>query len=485
VTEPSPERQGYNLTLAILILAGIAVALQQTMIIPALPTLQHEFDTSTAWVTWLLTGFLLSASVATPLLGKLGDQHGKERLLLVSLGIFFLGSAAAIVAPSIGVLIACRILQGAGGAVFPLSFSIIKDEFPPEKVGVAVGAVSAVFAVGGGLGLVLSGVIVDTLSWRWIFVVGAAGIGVAAVLVHLFVPESPIKTPSRLDVPGAALLSVGLLSLLLALTEGERWGWTSARIVGLFAAAAAALVAWVVVERRVAEPMVDMRMLTRRPVFFTNLTALMAGFALFGSFVLVPNLLQLPRGLPPGVAHLADYGFGASPTTTGLYLLPSAVTGFFSGPLAGVIGRHVSSKWPLSIGMAMGGAGLAILALWHSEPWQIVAGMLVLGAGIPMTFAAMAKIIVDAVRPTETGVATGMNTVMRTIGGVVGGQAGAAILTARTIGNTGVPAESAFSVAFAIGSCGAFVAAGVALLITPRSRRVRRTAVAADRTGAM
>jgi MFS family permease len=168
-----PERQHHNITLAVLTLAGIAFALQQTMILPALPELQREFDTTTGWATWLLTGFLLSASVLTPLLGKLGDQYGKERLLLISLGIFFVGSVAAIFAPNIWVLIACRVVQGAGGAVFPLSFSIIKDEFPPEKIGVAVGVVSAVFGVGGGLGLVISGLILDNLSWPWIFVVGA------------------------------------------------------------------------------------------------------------------------------------------------------------------------------------------------------------------------------------------------------------------------------------------------------------------------
>src|SRR5215210_6551355 len=188
MTHPTVERQHYNVTLAVLILAGIAVALQQTMIIPALPTLQHEFDTSTAWATWLLTGFLLSASVATPLLGKLGDQHGKERLLLIALSIFFVGCLGAALAPNIWVLIGFRMLQGTGGAVFPLSFAIINDEFPREKVGVAVGIVSSVFAVGGGLGLVLSGVIVDHVSWRFLFVVGAVPVGAATVLVHRYVP---------------------------------------------------------------------------------------------------------------------------------------------------------------------------------------------------------------------------------------------------------------------------------------------------------
>ncbi|HEU4942331.1 MAG TPA: MFS transporter [Gaiellaceae bacterium] len=463
MTEPTAHRQHYNFTLAILILAGISIALQQTMVVPALPALQREFDTTTAWVTWLLTGFLLSASVATPLLGRLGDQYGKERLLLISLLIFFAGSVAAIFAPNIAVLIACRVLQGAGAAVFPLSFAIIKDEFPAEKVGVAVGAVSAVFAVGGGLGLVLSGVIMDSLSWHWLFVVGAVAVGIAATLVHLFVPESPIKSPSRVDFVGATLLSIGLVALLVALTEGESWGWGSGRVVGLFTVAAVALLAWGYAETRVPDPMVDMRMLARRPVFFANLTGLIAGFAMFGSFVLVPNFVQISE-------DLAGYGFGASATTTGLYLVPAAVAGFFMGPLAGILGRRWGSKWPLSLGLLLAAIALALLAEWHEEPWQVVVAMLVFGLGIPMTFAAMANIIVTAVRPTETGVATGMNTVMRTIGGVVGGQVGAAILTAETIEGVGIPQESAFTTAFWISFVAAAVGAAVALLISPLRR---------------
>jgi EmrB/QacA subfamily drug resistance transporter len=471
-----PERQHHNITLAVLTLAGIAFALQQTMILPALPELQREFDTTTGWATWLLTGFLLSASVFTPLLGKLGDQYGKERLLLISLGIFFVGSVAAIFAPNIWVLIACRVVQGAGGAVFPLSFSIIKDEFPPEKIGVAVGVVSAVFGVGGGLGLVISGVILDHLSWPWIFVVGATAIGAALVLIYLFVPESPIKTPSRLDVPGAALLSGGLLSLLLALTEGERWGWGSGRIIGLFVAAAVLLTAWVRFELRTTDPMVDMKMMTRRPVLFANVTGMLAGFALFGSFVLIPNFVQTPPRF--------GYGFGADAFTTGLYLLPSAVVGFFSGPLAGVVGARYGAKWPLALGMLMGGVGVALLAEWHDESWQIVLGMVVLGAGVPMSFAAMAKVIVDSVRQSETGIATGMNTVMRTVGGVVGGQVGAAILTSDTISGTNIPAESAYTTAFVIAAAGSLVATFAAVLVTPLRRLPpRELEVAADVVG--
>jgi MFS family permease len=386
------------------------------------------------------------------------------------MGVFFVGCILAIFAWNIWTLIGARAIQGVGGAVFPLSFAIIKDEFPEEKIGGALGIVSAVFAIGGGLGLVLSGLIVDNLSWRWLFAVGALGVGLATLMIWRFVPESPIKTASRVDVPGAVLLSLGLGSLLLALTEGEGWGWTSLRVGGLFVLSAASLVVWVLVELHVREPMLDMRMLARRPVLLTNLTALVAGYAMFGGFVLIPNFVETPRGLSPALAGLVHYGFDASSTTAGLYLLPGALAGFLSGPAAGWMGLRWGSKWPAALGMLLAGAGLTWLALWHDHGWDIVGGMFLLGSGIPFTFAAMAKLIVDSVRPEETGVASGMNTVMRTIGAVIGAQAGAAILSANTIRGTRVPTEAAFTEAFWIAAAAAIVSGGVALFVTPWRR---------------
>jgi EmrB/QacA subfamily drug resistance transporter len=454
-------RQHYSITLAALTFAGTSYALLQTMVVPALPALREDLHTSTTWVTWVLTGFMLVAAVATPLIGKLGDQYGKERLLMLSLVALFVGCVLATFAWDIWSLIGARAIQGLGGGLFPLAFAIIKDEFPAEKVGTAVGIVSSVFGVGGGLGLVLAGVFVDYLSWRWLFAVSAGAAGISVLLVHRFVPESPIKTPSRVDIPGAVLLSVGLAALLVALSEGADWGWGSARVVGLFALSAAALALWPVVERRVAEPMIDMRMFVRRPVLLTNIAAAVTGFSMFGAFVLLPNFIETSP-------ELAGYGFGATATATGLYLLPNAVTGFAGGPVAGILGRRVGSKVPLALGLLLGGAGIGVLAIWHDEPWQLVVSMLVQGLGITMAFAAMAKLIVDAVRPSETGVASGMNTVMRTVGGVIGGQVGAAMLTADTIGGTAIPAESAFTIAFAIAAVAALLGALLSLFVTPR-----------------
>src|SRR5918996_2737938 len=221
MTEPVAERQHYLVTLALLTVAGISFALMQTLVIPALPYFQREFDTSASWVTWIATGFLLSSSVCTPILGKLGDAYGKKRMLVISLGIFGLASLGAAAAWDLPSLIFFRVVQGVGAAVFPLSFGIIRDEFPPEKIGLGIGTVSSVFGVGGGVGLVLSGVIIEHLTWHWLFLVRAIPVLASTVLIARFVPESPVKTPTKPDYVGGATLSLALAALLVAISEAS------------------------------------------------------------------------------------------------------------------------------------------------------------------------------------------------------------------------------------------------------------------------
>jgi MFS family permease len=299
-------------------------------------------------------------------------------------------------------------------------------------------------------------------------------VGAAILLVHRYVPESPIKSRTRLDIPGAVLLAGALVSLLVALTEGESWGWTSPPFLGLMATSAVLLATWILTELLVAEPMVDMRMMSQRPVLLTNTTALIAGFAMFGTFVLVPQFVSTPES--------SGYGFGASPIVAGLYLVPASVMMLFAGPVAGVLGRRYGSKWPLAVGMglvALAGLGLAGM---HDTPLHVVVAMVLLGAGVAAAFASMAALITESVRPTETGVATGMNTVMRTVGGVIGGQIGAAILTSYAIGDTGFPDEQAYTIAFSLSAVAAAVASFVAVFITAplRTRRQPRPAEALE-----
>ena len=463
-------RRHYGVTLALLTVAGISFAVMQTLVVPALPFFQREFDTTASWVTWIATGFLLSSSVLTPILGKLGDAYGKKRLLVISLAIFGLASLAAAAAWNLETLIACRVLQGAGAAVFPLSFGIIRDEFPPEKIGLGVGTVSSVFGVGGGVGLVLSGVIIEHLTWHWLFLIGAVPVLASTVLLALYVPESPIKHRTRPDYVGGLTLSLALGTLLVAISEGSNWGWTSGGVLGLAAASAAFFSLWAWIENRVPEPLVDLRTFARREMAATNLTTLIMGFSMFSTFILLPNFVQAPLGLPPELAARVDYGFGASPVEVGLFFIPSSIAMMIAGPLAGALGMRRGNVLPLRIGIGFLALALTLLATVHHEPWTIYAWMVFMGLGLAFSFAALGSLVIEYSPPGETGVASGMNTIMRTVGAALGSQVAAAIISANTIAGTEIPAESGFTLAFTISAVGALIALGPTLLLRRRAR---------------
>ena len=465
------QRQHYGLTLAVLTIGALAYALSQTMVVPALPEIQHELGTTATAVTFVLTAYLLTASVATPIVGRLGDMFGKERVLVLTLVVFGLGSLVAALSHSIGVLIAGRAIQGVGGAVFPLSFGIIRDEFPRERVAAGIGLISATFGIGGSAGLVLSGVIVDHLSYEWIFWIALAVVAAAVVATRLFVPESPVKSPARIDWVGAALLSVGLVSLLVGVSQGNTWGWGSTRVVSLFVLAAVVVAVWGRWEARVPEPLVDMRMMRRRAVLTTNLTALLVGFGMFGSFILIPQFVQVPAR--------AGFGFDASVTAAGLFLLPSAAAMLVAGPVSGWLGGRFGSRLPLLLGTFTATVSFTFLALAHDERWMIYAGTSLLGLGIGFSFAAMANLIVEAVEQRQTGVATGMNTIMRTIGGSLGGQIAASVVAGHVAARTGLPEESGFTTAFAMSAVGVAAAFACALAI-PRRQSAKVRAAAAE-----
>jgi MFS family permease len=467
------------LLLALTVAAG-SFALMQAVIVPALSVVEDDLGAGTAWVAWTVSIYLLSASVATPLLGRLGDQHGKDRMLVVTLAVFTLGSVLSIFAWDIWSLIVFRAIQGVGGAVYPLCFSIIRDEMPPRKMGVAMGLISAMLGVGGGLGLVMSGLIVDHGSWRLLFIVGAV-IGVLGMLlVRAIVPPSPARAKASLDIPGAVLLSLGLIFILVALTESRAWGWDSPRLLGLMGAGFLVLIVWGVVESRTAQPLVDMRMLARRPVLFTNLAALFCGFTMYAIFTVLPLFAQMPSGLPDEAQELVTYGFGASVTVSALYLIPGALAMLPAGPYGGVLGRQIGFKYALAVGLVVTALGSAMLAALHAEPWQLMLGYAVGAAGVAVAFGAMPKLIADAVTPTETGIATGMNTVVRTVGSAIGAQAAITLLASNTIPGTDIPSEVGFSTSLWLGAGAALVAALLALGISPR-RRAPREVVAASR----
>src|SRR5664280_3457774 len=233
----SLERANYKATFAVLLLGVSAYALLQSLVTPILPTIQHDLHTSQSTVTWVLTAYLLSASIFTPILGRVGDMVGKERMLVVTLLALAAGSVLAGLAHSIGVLVLARAIQGIGGAVLPLSFGIVRDEFPAIKVATGVGVVAAMAAVGGGAGIVLAGPIVNSLNYHWLFWIPLIITLIAAVCAHLFVPESPVRTPGRISWLAAVLLSGWLVALLVGVSAAPTWGWGSSRVIGLIASA--------------------------------------------------------------------------------------------------------------------------------------------------------------------------------------------------------------------------------------------------------
>src|SRR5918998_1018331 len=254
VSRPHPMR-----SLLILSLAALAFALAQTTLIPALTELARGLDTDASGVAWTITGYLLSAAVCTPIFGRLGDMFGKRRLLVVALGLFGAGSVVAALGTSLETVVAGRVLQGAGGGIFPLCFGIIRDEFPRERVAGSIGLISAIFGIGGGAGLIGGGLIADHLSYHWIFWLGA-------------------------------------------ISRANDWGWGSAQTLLLIAAGAVVLAIWVAVERRTEQPLADIPTLIKPPVLMTNVATLLVGFGMFGSFLLIPQLAELPES--------TGFGFG-------------------------------------------------------------------------------------------------------------------------------------------------------------------------------
>lgn len=434
----------------VLLFLGAVVSVVSSLGAPLIPRLAQELHASLASTQWALTATLVVAAVASPLVGRLGDGRLRKRVIVVCLLAAVLGGVMAALASSLPVLIAGRALQGMGLALMPLTMAAAREHLPPARAGRAIAGLSVIGAAGVGLGYPITGFIADDFDVAAAYWFGTA-FSVAALVLAVAVIPDPARPPhrSRLDVAGAALSSLGLVSLLIALEKGPEWGWASPGTAGLLVAGLALLAVWALHELRVSHPLVDLRLIRHRAVLTANVTALLLGVTMYLLMVLVTQFVQL-----------RSFGFGASVFVAGLTLVPlSALSGLGSRALPWLEDR-VGIRPVIPAGAVAVSAAAALFALTANHLWQVFATTGLLGIGLGFTFAAMPGLIVGAVPRSETGSAMGFYQVSRFVGFAMG--SGVAITLLRAFGDGGEPTFGAYRstalVAVALGLATAIIA---------------------------
>lgn len=399
-------------------------------------------------------------------------------MLLTSLAVMVIGSLICAFTDQLVVMIVGRALQGFAMGAIPLGIGIMRDELPREKLGSAMALMSSSIGVGGGLALPAAALVAQHADWHTLFF-GAVSLGVLSmVLTVLAVPETSLRAPGRFDLPGALGLSLGLVCLLLPITKGSDWGWTSATTLGLIAASLLILVLWGLFELRSPAPLVDLRTSARREVLLTNLTSVMVGVAFYAVSLVLPQLLQLPVS--------TGYGLGQSMVVAGLCVAPLGLTMMFVAPLYARLSARRGPKVSLMLGMliiAIGyGAGLGLM----SAAWQTVMIAVVLGAGIGLAYSSLPALIIGAVDPSETGAANGLNTLMRSIGTSVSSAVIGMVLanTSVRMGPVQVPSMEGFRTSFMIATGAVLIGLVLAAFLPSQRDALRPVLLASSTDGA-
>ncbi|MGC0417479.1 MFS transporter [Embleya sp. AB8] len=463
-------RHGPTMILVALSFAATTMAVMQTVVSPILPQLQNRLGVSSSAIAWVLTGNLLASAVATPLLGRLGDLRGRKRFLLYALAAVALGSVLAACTTSYVMLIAGRVLQGMGGGVVPLALSVVRDEFPKERSAGSIATIGATISVGATFGSVMTGLIADRWDYHLLFWLSALVALLSMLMVWRVVPDTAERRQGHVDLIGAVTLSGWLAALLAAVSMGGRSGWGDPLVLGGLALAALLFGAWIGWALHHPEPLVDLRVMARRPVLLANLSGVFTGMAMYGSSLLFPPFIQAPSAL--------GYGFGKSVLIAGLIMLPGTLGNLAAAPVAARLTNRYGPKPALVLGPVLSGSAFALLLPLHGHWWAFSAVGVLFGFGLGLAFSAMPALINDHVPADMTGVANGMNAVLRTVGGATGTAVLGAILsatlvdpgTARAAGVAQAPAVTGYLISFGMLGLGCLLAALLAWSI-PTTRR--------------
>jgi len=452
-------------TFVVTSLALVMVTLDNLVVTTALPVIRTDLHASIEGLEWTVNAYTLSFAVLLLTGAALGDRFGRRRLFAVGLVIFTIASAAAALAPSLGILVAARAVQGAGGAIItPLTLTILSAAVPAEKRGVALGAWGGVGGLAVALGPLVGGAIVSGLSWQWIFWINVP-IGVVLIPVALRRLDETHGASGRLDLRGLALVSAGLFGIVWGLVRGNGQGWASPEIVATLAAGATLLAAFVAWELRAEAPMLPMRFFRNRTFALTNVASLLMFFGMFGSIFLLAQFFQTVQGYSP---------FGS-----GLRILPWTAMPIFVAPIAGALSDRIGGRPLMASGLGLQAVGLGWIAAVSTPttPYaDLVAPFVISGVGMALFFAPVANVVLSAVRPEEEGKASGANNAIRELGGVFGVAVLASIFS--HYGGYGTGASFVDGLAPAIWVGAAVVAlAAVAAFLIPRRRRPAAVAV--------
>ncbi|AZQ32370.1 MFS transporter [Streptomyces cyaneochromogenes] len=421
---------------------AVATGALESVVTPTLPLLQRELDMSPAEGALLSIMLLITGALVTPVAGKLGDRYGGKRVLIRLMAVVSAGGLVSALAPNLPVLLVGQVLQGAMVGALPLSFILVRAHLPEGESKVAIGVVSGLFVGGGMAGTLSAGPVAEGLSRHWMFALPTIAVIAATTLVNRLMPHDP---PSRrsdgagIDWPGLVLLSGTLVTLMLVLALAPDLGSQPLVLGALIAVLAAFVTAWTAVERRAVSPMVDLRMLARPAVWKSCVLTFVICVGTSVAVYLVPQLLAVSAD---------EYGFGASATEIGFYLLPGAMAASLAGPISGIGARRFGSRAVVTAGIVIMAAALIALAAVHTEVWHLVIGKVMIALANGLCVTALVTSTATSVDRSDTGIATSLVLVTRVIGYAVGVQVGGALLTAQTPSGSDVPAESAFVTGF-------------------------------------
>lgn len=453
-----------SVIIAVLAFAGVTSALMHTLVVPLLVDLPDILHTSAGNASWVVTATLLSASVFSPVNGRLGDMYGKRRMLLICTIPLIAGSVACALASSLVPMLIGRILQGMGTGIIPLGISAMRDLLPADRLNSSIALMSSSLGVGSALGLPIAATVAEQTSWRMLFWGAAALNALMALLIALFIPTTPTQQSSRrFDFVGAFTLGIGLLSLLVALSKGSDWGWAGPTVIALLATAGISIAAWIWWELRTPDPMVDLRLTSRSDVLLTNLAGILVGFSLYAQSLVLPQLLRLPES--------TGFGLGQSMLAMGLWLMPSGLMMMTVSPLGGRLSNWRGPKFTLVCGCLVIAFGYASSLVLFDSTWGVACVAALCSAGVGLAYGALPSLILNAVPSSQTASANSFNTLMRAIGTTAASAAVGVILAhaSTSTGDLTASTESAFRIAMLVGGCAAVAAALVAAAIPKRS----------------